>query len=144
MSFRVEPTGATESPPCACCGKPTRVVWGHVYEDDAVLAAYYVQWTPGDVKKHGASFDFVLGDFGEGTGPEGRSVASIAFRIGATGPQFMVTEASGRPLATSGLASKTLGRKDVIGTPIATTVFDMVDVIWVDDPRVSELHGDDD
>ena len=124
--------------------RPLVKICGITREDDALLATYYVQWTVGAVKQHGACFDFVLGDFAEGSTADTRSLAAIAFRIGATGPQFMVTDAAARPLASSGLASKTLGRKDVIGTPIATTVFDMVDVIWVDDPRVSELHGDDD
>src|SRR5437870_12193798 len=53
--------------PCSCCGNMTRRVWGYVTQDDATIAAYFVEWTPGHEEK-AANFDLIIGKWGEDAG----------------------------------------------------------------------------
>jgi len=64
----VEPTGQKDFGPCECCGGMSRTVWGVVHEGRRSLASYFVQWKLGQVLRHGAHFDLILGKWGEGTG----------------------------------------------------------------------------
>jgi hypothetical protein len=139
QTITLEPAGANDAGPCDCCGTMTRTVWGYLYDAGAPLAAYYVHWTPGRID-HGAQFDLVMGKWGDQASPKDRSVVSVAFRRAPTGPQFMVTDAAGRPAATPGVLADTALRRDqVIGTPLAPAVFAMLDTIWLHDPRIAEL-----
>jgi hypothetical protein len=47
----------------------------------------------------------------------------------------MVIDAAGRPIGDGTLAATTLGRSDVIGTPLAPQVFSIVDAIYEQDSR---------
>ncbi len=132
-----EPTGSHDSGRCKCCGMTTRVISGTASLNKEALAAYYVRWTPGRMD-HGAEFAVIAGEWGEGTGPDDRAIVFLEFRKLKGGPSFMVTDARDWAHAKD-LASTSFQRDDVIGTPIAQMVFDIIDAIWFHDERLDEL-----
>ncbi len=140
--LQVEPTEAKDTGPCACCGSMTRRVWGFVHRGDATEAAYFVQWTPGAVERHGANFDLIIGRWGDATSSSERIAASLEYRRTPSGPSFMVIDAGDRDVAQSELVGRALRREDVLGGPIAKQAFEIVDAIWLNDPRISELTAD--
>jgi hypothetical protein len=120
----------------------TRRVWGFVHRADSTEAAYFVQWTPGSVDKHGAHFDLIIGHWGEGSTPSERTAVSLAFQRSATGPGFTVIDAPGRDFAESQLVGKALRRAEVLNAPIGAQAFAIVDAIWLNDARIAELVTD--
>jgi hypothetical protein len=137
--YRIEPAEQREFGPCACCGGTTMRVWGYVQYGEATLAAYFVTWTKGQVARHGANWDFIVGTWGEGTTAEDRVAVALAMRVMDRGPEFMVIDAMGRDMAASDLAGKAMSRDQVLGTQLADAVFGMVDAIWLEDQRVKDL-----
>jgi hypothetical protein len=138
----VEPTGEKQFGPCSCCGSESRTVWGFVHRSDVCEAAYFVQWTLGQIPRHGAHFDLVLGRWGDGSNPEDRFIVSLEFRRNDQGPEFMVIDAANRPVSHEDLAGRRLRRNEVIGSPAANQSFEVVDAIWLQDCRIGELTGD--
>jgi hypothetical protein len=143
--FTLEPTESTESGPCDCCGDYTRRVWGFVDNRGRTEAVYYVEWTVGKVAEHGAHVDLVIGDWTDGSQSSDRVAVSLEFRRTDTGPWFAVIDAAPREVARSELVGRALARTEVMGTPLAQRVFDMIDVIWAGDERILEVtetgHG---
>ncbi len=139
MSYRIEPTGSNDVP-CECCGNASRTVWGKVYKDREPLAVYYVQWTHGRLD-HGANFDFIIGQWGEGTVAKERQAVSLAYRLMPTGPAFMVVDAADRNTAKSSLVGTSLTREQVLGSSISEQVFAIADVVLLQDNRVAEILG---
>lgn len=137
MKHALEQSGAT-SFACECCGGTTRRVWGYLHSESGESSAYFVQWTQGQVDAHGAFFDFVIGRWGDGASAADRAVASLELRRLDAGPGFMVIDASGRGDFT-GIAASVLNRADVIGTPLAAQLFELVDAVWLQDDRIREL-----
>jgi hypothetical protein len=141
MAITIEPDGTSDHGPCNCCGNMSRTVWGFLYDAGRPLAAYYVHWTLGRID-HGANFDLVTGAWGEQSSPQDRTVVAVAFRWMSSGPQFMIIDAQERPVAKSGsLAASAKRRDEVIGTPLASNLFAMLDAILLGDDRISELRG---
>src|SRR5690242_2593879 len=95
-AITVEPEGSRDSGPCTCCGNMSRAVWGYLYRAGGPIAAYHVHWTLGRVD-HGANFDLVMGEWGKGAAPKDRAVVAVQFWWAASGPQFRVIDAEGRP-----------------------------------------------
>ena len=127
--------------PCECCGNMSRTVWGYLLDEGATIAVYYVHWTLGRID-HGANFDLVIGQWGENSTAKDRSVVAVAYRLMEGAPQFMVIDAINRPVAKSGtLANAAMRRDQVIGTPLAPRVFEMLDAVWLGDKRIAELTG---
>jgi hypothetical protein len=139
--LKIEPSGSNDYGPCECCGNMSRCVWGSVHSPKKVVAAYFVHWTLTRVADHGASFDLIIGKWGERASAADRSVVSLMYRLEETGPSFMVIDAADRPAATGGMADHALRRSDVIGKPIAQTAFAIVDAILTQDERVAEVLG---
>jgi len=139
FQLTIEPDNERTFGPCSCCGKMTRRVWGYVSDSEVTLAAYFVGWTPGH-EDHTANFDFIVGKWGPGAGTGDRKAVAVAFRHLPTGPAFMVVDAAERPVGTSRLVGEALGREQVIGRPIATTVFALCDSVYTQDGRISELR----
>jgi len=137
--LRIEP-GTSDDTVCACCGDRSRIVRGFVYRDGDAAAMYLVHWTLGHVPEHGAHVDLFLGIWGDGTTPSDRSVVSLEFRRTASGPAFMVIDATDRPAGKGGLG-RPLKREAVIGTALARHAFDVVDAIWAQDDRIREIVG---
>jgi hypothetical protein len=138
VSFRIEPTGLADLGPCRCCGSMTRRVWGSISDDNGTRAVYLVEWTIGR-PDHGATFDLLLGKWGDGTTAQDRRAVSLLFKRAENGPEFMVVDAKSRPAAESELVGSALMRSDVMGTPLADHVFALVDAIWLQEDRIGEL-----
>ena len=135
----VQQLGAKHTGPCRCCGSETQRVWRFVHYGPATEAAYFVGWTPGAIRRHGAAVDLVLGAWGEGSGPSDRVAVSVAFTVTARGPEFIVVDATGRPHVRPAIVERALTRAEVIGTPTAARAFAVLDAIWAGDPRLAEL-----
>lgn len=138
-SLQVEPTKTKDFGPCPCCGGNSRTVWGFVHRGNPTEAVYYVQWTLGQVARHGAHIDLIIGSWGDESSPKDRVGVSLEFRRTERGPEFMVIDASSREKYFGDLAAQILSRTEVIGTPIAQRAFEIVDAIWVQDDRIIEI-----
>jgi hypothetical protein len=139
--FLIEPSGSKDFGPCECCGGRSRTVWGYVHGPSGPAAAYFVQWTVGEVDRHGAHFDLVVGNWGPDADPADRRSISLQFRRTERGPGFMIIDSTDRPAASSSLAGKGLARDEVLGTPLAQEAFAIVDAIWLGDTRIAEIVG---
>ena len=139
LVLEYDATNQREFGPCPDCGQNTKRVWGYVYRGDVAVAAYFVEWTPSHRPKD-AMFDLIIGKWGESAGPDDRKAVSIGFRTLDNGPSFMVQDATARRIGSNSLVSQALKRDDVIGTPIATDVFAICDLIYLADPRLAELR----
>lgn len=139
--LQVEPAGAQDSVRCECCQHDTRRVWGYVHGSERTEAAYFVHWTLGGVRDHGANFDLIVGRWGEGAEPSDRVAVALELRVLHNGPSFMVIDATQRDFSSSDLVGRVLSRAEVIGTPLAQHVFDILDAIWLQDERIIELKG---
>src|SRR4051812_32205566 len=100
LTLEYEPDNEAELGRCPDCGDMTKRVWCYVYITDLPHAAYYVEWTPGHPERD-ATFDLIIGEWGENAGPSDRQAVSVAFRVLDTGPAFMVQDASGRRIGSS-------------------------------------------
>ena len=139
----VEPQGQNDFGPCECCGGVSRTIWGFVYEGRRSLASYFVQWKLGQVPRHGAHFDLILGKWGEGARDADRVAVALQFRRTEQGPSFMVVDAGNRPTARAGsLAGTALARDQVLGSPWEQQAYDVVDAVWLNDKRIREIVGD--
>jgi hypothetical protein len=125
--------------PCPHCGLMTSRVWGYVYEFDAAIAAYFVEWTPLHPERD-AIFDLIVGRWGEDADAADRQGVSVAFRVLETGPSFMVQNAANRPIESRSLISSALDRNAVIDTPLADVVFAICDLVYLADARIAELR----
>jgi hypothetical protein len=139
MPLSLETTGQKDFGPCDCCGRNSRTVWGFVYNGPGAIASYFVHWTLGRVAEHGAYFDLILGRWGDGSSPDDRVAVVLGLRHTESGPSFMVLDASHRFGSPTPLAANILSRDDVLGSRWEPMAYDVVDTIWVQDPRVSEV-----
>jgi len=136
----IEAAGAVDLGPCPDCGTDTRRVWGHVRRGGDPFAAYFVEWTIGR-PDHGAFFDLIVGDWGEGTSSADRWGCSLDYRIIEGKGAFMVIDSSQRPLASSNLVGNLLARRHIIGTERAGAVFALVDAVLLQEPRIGEIRS---
>jgi len=137
QTLTVQPTGAKERGPCSCCGDVSRTVWGFVHAGAATLAAYFVSWVPGK-REHDASFDLVVGQWGEGTSPADRQAVSLAYRPSVR--SFMVIDAAARPVNNPTVAGSALRRDEVVHGPLAKQVFAITDAIFEKEERIEEIR----
>ena len=135
----IETSGEKSFGPCDCCGEMTQRVWGFVYEADAALAAYFVEWTPGH-EANSATFDLIIGAWGEGVDKSERKAVSLEFRRLESGPAFMIIDAKTRPTANSTLVSEALSRDSVVGTPVASEAYRVCDAVYLEEPRLDWLR----
>jgi len=105
-------------------------------------AAYFVEWTPGAVRKHGATFDLIIGRWGDDSTAADRFAVSLALRRTERGPEFMVANALDRSVAKSVLVGRALDRASALETSIAERAFAVVDAVWVNDRRIEKLVSD--
>jgi len=118
----------------------TQRIWGYVYENDAALAAYFVQWTPGH-SDEAANFDMIIGRWGEETTASDRVAVAVDYRCLETGPAFMVVDATARPVAQNANVGSAVARDQVIGTELAQTAFAICDEVFLRDARLTTLPG---
>ena len=136
----VEPAGSSDIDSCDCCGNASRTVWGLIRRRKEPVATYYVRWSVGH-PEHGANFDLILGQWGDGTSPQDRVAVSLLFRQTDDGRGFMIVDATSTQAGTSDLVASALTRDQVVGTPFAQLSFDIVDAIWLQDLRIDELRN---
>ena len=139
QNIRIEPTKANDTGPCECCGQMSRTVWGYLYVDDDARAVYYVQWTLGEVARHGANIDLVMGDWSEGSTSAKRVAVSLVYRIGPNGPELASIDPGSRPHASSGLADHQIPGRHVLGNPVGADAYAFLHAIFGQDARVAEL-----
>ncbi len=77
QNYQIEPTGK-DSGHCNCCQTKTQKIWGFIHQEEITIAAYFVGWTI-DSPDHGATFDLILGSWGEGTSSTDRAHAALNF-----------------------------------------------------------------
>ena len=135
----IEMTGSNDFGPCECCGCKSRTVWGFVHRGDVTEAAYFVQWTLGQVERHGVNFDLIIGRWGDATVSKDRCAVSMELRRTSHGPSFTVVDSVDRPTASNDLVGKSMTRDEVIGTTLAKQAFELVDAIWLQDKRIAEI-----
>src|SRR5258708_21730658 len=140
LALEFEAENQKELGPCPHCGQKTSRVWGYVYQSEAAMAAYFVEWTPHHPEKD-ATFDLIVGKWGEDAQSADRQAVSVALRVLENGPSFMVHDAGARPTGSSFLISVALRREEVIGTPLAKTIFDICDLVYLADQRIAELKN---
>jgi len=134
----VFPEGGNDFGPCDCCGDFSRSINGFVNQGNETIAAYIVHWILAHLE-HGAHFDLILGKWGENTEAADRYAVSLRYRVLENGPEFMVIDATQRPIANNELVSRALKREAVVGQPIAAKVFAIADAALVKDERLKEL-----
>ncbi|MGH7770546.1 MAG: hypothetical protein ACREQP_24095 [Candidatus Binatia bacterium] len=135
----IEPDGSQDCGPCECCGDNSRTVWGLVHLGNSTEAAYFVHWSLGKVPEKGAHVDLILGPWGEGTERADRYAVSLEFRRGFG---VRVIDAGARNISRHSLVGRGLAREDVIMTPLAQEVFEIIDAIWIGDERIAEVTGE--
>ena len=90
----------------------------------------------GNLSEPGANLDLVLGRWGDDATADDRFGVALIHRQQAAGsPSLMVVDATDRPMSNGDLARTALAREDVIGAPLATQVFSLVDAIYEQDGR---------
>ena len=140
VAFSVAEGESRECGPCPCCGSPGTLAWGFV--DDGTLGpvcVYYVHWIRGR-PDHATHFDLIVGPWGEGTRAADRVGVSLVYRRDAGA--FTVIDAATRSFVDGQrVFARALGRDEVVGAPIASTVYRLVDAIWLGDTRIGEVRA---
>jgi hypothetical protein len=136
-SLTIEPTRHARHGPCAHCGGDTQTMLGRANAADGhVRASYMIRWTAGR-PRDGAVWLVSVGrpDLDPS---DARLSVGIRMRPVWGRPQFMVVDVAETPwkdVDSPSLAANCT-RTQVIGTPLATRAFDVVDVVLAQDPRV--------
>jgi len=136
--FEIEDFGTTGGH-CDCCGTTTKRVCGFVRRNGEPVGAYFVAWTQGR-PDHGATFDLILGKWGDSAAKNDRYSVALDYRLIDGAPQFMVVDATDRATSDSSLVETALKRSDVIGTPLARQVFVIVDAVYMSDSVAEVRH----
>lgn len=123
---------------CECCGKVSKTICGEVSILGKTLAIYFVQWTVVSAE-HFPNIDLVFGPWDADADPRERVLISLVYDPGPDGGGFTLIDSEARPANSPRLCGRALKREEVIGTPFAQEAFQLVDAIWLDDPRVGEL-----
>ena len=134
--FEIETDGDSDGI-CDCCGNTTRRVWGYANHNDTTFAAYFVTWTirrPEDF----ARIDLIVGRWGDSANPSDRSHIQLTYSVLHNGT-FRVDDADH---SFASIAASSFARTEVIDTPLAQTCFELIDAIWLNDPRIAELASD--
>lgn len=125
---------------CKCCGRKSKTIWGDLSDSEITQAVYFVQWIV-DAPEHLTNIDLVMGRWGEDAGPDNRILVSLLFQPGNDGGSFMIIDGEGRPADSRTLCKRALRRAEIIGTPMASEVFGLVDALWLTEPRLDEVKA---
>ncbi|HLJ54159.1 MAG TPA: hypothetical protein VKT77_03915 [Chthonomonadaceae bacterium] len=133
--LRLELGGSNLTGECPCCGNRSQTVWGYVRLDGDAHAVYYARWTEGH-RERGLTVTVSLGGWGGGDAGE-RVTVSMHCRPDPGGPQIMVIDGEEPPAEGAAVLGTMLKRAEVVGRPVAKQAFDVVDLVFVNDPRVA-------
>lgn len=128
---------------CTCCGHETRRITGELHQGDSVVGVYLVQWAIGR-PDHPPIIDLVLGDWGESAGPADRVLVSLIYMPRKGGGLVSIVNAAERRVDISALFELALAREQVIDTPLAPLVFQIIDALWITEPRIAAVKALDD
>ncbi len=137
--FQFDHRTVTNYGPCECCGGTSIITSGLVSRDHEPYAAYQVHWTKDQVIKHGAEFYIILGEFGDGTTAADRFAVALHFFVEDDRHGFSIVDADRTCIATHPLVGRALQRSDVINTPLAGEVFELIDAIWLEDENIADV-----
>lgn len=98
-----------------------------------------------DSRSIGSAFAGVRLRYGaEGTTPKDRVLVSLLYQPRLGGGSFMISSGKGRRADRRTLCDRALERAEVIGTPVASEAFSMVDALWLTEPRMEAVRALDD
>lgn len=119
---------------CSCCGSDTACTRGVVEKDGVHVATYLIKWTVGD-PSHGMGWLVSLAD------PVSGREVSVSLAYSFEHASFMVRHVGDYSWTEDDISGfgELLDRDQVIGTPLAKRVFDVVDDIWLSDPYVQDF-----
>lgn len=137
--YQLDPVDSNDHGPCECCGSMSRMVTGFILDEQGGVAGFAVNWTLGQVPRHGAEFHFILGEWGDEARKEDRFGVAMHFFAAGAHSGYTLVDAAETPLANHPLVGKTKSREEVIGTPLAEKVFEFVDFLCVADGRLEEI-----
>ena len=138
----IEPTGASDTGICECCGRASRCVWGYAYDASDPVAAYSVHWTLGHVPDRGANIDVIVGEWGDAGEAARRHAVAFEYRLNPSGPVLTIIDAAGRPFAQDkSLVGHVMTRDTIVGTDLAEVAYAIAGAVLAQDPRVAELLG---
>ncbi len=137
--FTLHAGDSSDSGPCPCCGDMSRLVTGVVNRKGATYAAYQVHWTLGQIPRHGAEFYLFLGDWSDSALPADRFGIALHYFVDGPRNGFSVVDANETPIANVSFIGSALRRDEVVGTSLAKAAFDLVDLLWLHDPRIAEI-----
>ena|ERR1043165_537129 len=138
--FQFEETKVTDYGPCGCWGDVSRLATGMVRLNDEPYAIYQVHWTSNHVVKHGAEFYLILGEFGEWATAADTFAVALHFFVESNRFGFAVVDADKTSISSHPLVGRALSRANVIDTPLAQEVFDLIDAIWLEDENIAEVR----
>lgn len=124
---------------CACCGQMSKTIWGELVQSDATRAMYFIQWTVG-VPEHEPNIDLIVGPWGERAEPSQRFAVSLLYRPARAGGSFVVIDGEGRRTDDRSLCDRAMKRAEVVGTSLAEEIFELVDALWLTEPRIGEVR----
>ncbi len=135
MGYAIEPWDDMHTV-CEECGAKNRTISGGVFPDEPQVAFYQVFWSEdgGDHHDEDVAVQIVLGSFEDKSGPEDRYLVALWFRPSEN--SFMVVDADQYRESMGHVAGRFLGRDEVVDQPLAQQVYDIVDEIWLNDPRL--------
>lgn len=125
---------------CDCCGQQSKTIWGDLGDTSGTKTLYFVQWTIGK-PEHLPCFDLVLGSWEDGTSSSDRFLVSLLYQPRSGGGSFMVVSGIGRPADDRSICGRVLERAEVVDTELATTVFSLVDSLWLSEPRIEAIRA---
>lgn len=104
------------------------------------VAMYSVRWKPGLPEDHGGTWRLVIGDWRNNRNARRRALVGLVFSKYAGQWQYSVLDSELEGARLEGVAGIALHRDEIIGTPFAKHVFDMVDAILLNEPSLDEIR----
>ena len=142
MAYRIELNKEIKSFKCSHCGEQSKTVWGWVFKDDQVHAAYFVNLMTGH---HDASARFTIsvGGWGEEDELAERRWIFIEARATSISYEMMVREPEESLYRGKRVLGTPLTRSEALASPLIQEYFAMADHIAFNDPAVkSYLIGE--
>ena len=139
LPWRVSPDGESSSPkPCPCCGARGRTVWGYIYDQAALRAVYYAQWVLGQ-SSHALTLLISAGSWEEDSSPQDRAAVGLECRSVDNQTELMLIDAAQTPWGAEEILGDKLTRREVVGTELASLVFDLAGQILIQDTRIKAI-----
>ena len=134
-ALTIEPGEAAKPHPCRCCGETTFMVYGLVYHEGSAHAVYFAGWSEGH-RDRGLRLAVSIGEWGEGSTPEGRIAVGLSARLRAGQVIFDVVAPADSPWSTFSLLGEMLSETEARAHPYLEAFVDVAKQAVKDDPRV--------